>query len=395
MSGSALKIAVVAGESSGDLLGADLVAALRRVDGGRDISLLGVGGPALAQQGLQSIFDFTEINIMGFVAVVKNLLRLMRLIRRTADAIIAARPDVLVIIDSPDFTHRVARKVREKLPDLPVVDYVCPSVWAWKEYRATRMLAYVDQVLAVLPFEPEAMARLGGPPTTYIGHRLRSLPQLLAARQALIDRRASDPSPATRNVLLLPGSRNHEVRRLLPLFGETVSVMAGRGDRFRLLLATVPHQEDNVRQITSTWPLKPEIYVGEAAKWEAFSQADAALAASGTVLLEVALAGIPVVSTYKTDVLIRMVLSRIKAWSGALPNLIADYPVVPEYFDEFIRPTALARWIERLSMDTAERAAMLSGFDLIFERMSTPRPSGEYGASVVLDLLHKKKPGHF
>jgi lipid-A-disaccharide synthase len=393
MNDAALKIAVVAGESSGDLLGADLVAALRLAGGGRPLSLVGVGGPALAQQGLVSLFDFTEINIMGFVAVVQKLPRLLSLIRRTAEAIIAARPDVLVIIDSPDFTHRVAKRVRKALPDLPVINYVCPSVWAWKEYRAPAMRAYVDHVLAVLPFEPEAMARLGGPPTTYIGHRLRTLPQLLAARENLAMRRKA-PDDGPRNILLLPGSRNHEVRRLLPQFGETAEILQARGNAFRLLLATVPHQEGNVRGIVADWPVKPEIFVGEAAKWQAFSQADAALAASGTVLLETALTGIPTVSTYKTDVLIRMVLSRIKVWSGALPNLIADYPVVPEYFDEFVRPTALARWMERLSADTPDRSAMLAGFDEIFARMTTPVPAGEQGAAIVLDLIGMKKPGH-
>jgi lipid-A-disaccharide synthase len=388
MNGRPLKVAVVAGESSGDLLGADLVAALK-AEAGREITLIGVGGPALTAEGLTSLFDFTEISIMGFVAVVKKLPRLLTLIRRTADAIIAARPDVLVIIDSPDFTHRVAKKVRQALPELPVVDYVCPSVWAWKEYRAAAMRAYVDHVLAVLPFEPEAMARLGGPPTSYIGHRLRSLPALLAAREALIARRSNAASD-TRNILLLPGSRNHEIRRLLPLFGETMTVMAERGDRFRLLLATVPHQEQSVREITGNWPQKPEIFVGEAAKWQAFGVADAALAASGTVLLELALTGIPTISTYKTDVLIRIVLSRIKVWSGALPNLIVDYPVVPEYFDEFIRPTALARWMERLSAATPERGAMLAGFDEIFDRMATERPPGAHGAAIILDLLRRK-----
>jgi lipid-A-disaccharide synthase len=388
MSGKPLKVAVVAGESSGDLLGADLVASLK-AESGRELSLVGVGGPALAEQGLASLFDFTEIGIMGFVAVVKKLPRLLMLIRSTAEAIVAARPDVLVIIDSPDFTHRVARKVRQALPDLPVVDYVCPSVWAWKEYRAAAMRAYVDHVLAVLPFEPAAMDRLGGPPTTYIGHRLRGLPALLAARKALIERRRN-PSSGVRNILLLPGSRNHEIRRLLPLFGETATVMAGRGDRFQLLLATVPHQEQSVREITGDWPQKPEIFVGETAKWQAFGMADAALAASGTVLLELALTGIPTISTYKTDVLIRMVLNRIKVWSGALPNLIADYPVVPEYFDEFIRPTALARWMERLSTATPERDAMLVGFDGIFDRMTTERPPGEHGAAIILDLVRQK-----
>ncbi|MDB5525238.1 MAG: lipid-A-disaccharide synthase [Rhizobium sp.] len=392
MTGAPLTVAIVAGESSGDLLGADLIAALK-VESGRQIALVGVGGPALSEQGLTSLFHFSEIAIMGFVAVVKKLPRLLSLIGRTADAIIAARPDVLIIIDSPDFTHRVAKKVRKALPDLPVVNYVCPSVWAWKEYRAPAMRAYVDHVLAVLPFEPEAMARLDGPPTTYIGHRLRALPELLQVRETLIERRRGMVSEVS-NILLLPGSRNHEIRRLLPIFGETIKVLASRGTHCRLLLATVPYQQESVRELTQGWQQQPEIFVGEAAKWQAFAEADVALAASGTVLLELALAGIPTISTYKTDVLIRMVLARIKAWSGALPNLIADYPVVPEYFDEFIRPTALARWLERLGTDTPDRAAMLTGFQEVFDRMATERAPGEHGAAIILDLLHNKKTGH-
>lgn len=156
-----LKVAVIAGEVSGDLLGADLIRSLKaRCDG--SIELIGVGGEALEVQGLVSLFDYSELSIMGFTQVLKKLPKLISRINQTAQAIIAARPDVLLIIDSPDFTHRVAKKVRKQLPHLPVVNYVCPSVWAWKEYRATAMLSYVDHVLALLPFEPEAMRRLGG-----------------------------------------------------------------------------------------------------------------------------------------------------------------------------------------------------------------------------------------
>ncbi|MBL0372998.1 lipid-A-disaccharide synthase [Rhizobium sp. KVB221] len=384
-----LKVAVIAGESSGDLLGADLVAALRS-QADREIELVGVGGPALTAAGMQSLFDFAELSIMGVTAVLKKLPRLVRLIGKTADEIVKAEPDVLVIIDSPDFTHRVARKVREKLPNLPIVNYVCPSVWAWKEYRAKDMLGYVDHVLAVLPFEPEVMARLGGPPTTYIGHRLRSLERLLEARAEVESRRAAGQTPVPA-IALLPGSRGVEIRRLLPLIGSTLNAMTARGRQYRLLLPAVPHQVALVRGIVADWPQKPEIFVGESEKWAAFSQADAALAASGTVLLELALTGIPALSIYKTDFWIRLVLSRIKTWSGALPNLIADYPLMPEYFDEFIRPAMLARSMEQLVAPTPMRAAMLAGYQTVFDRMRTERPAGDAGAAIVLDLVANRK----
>ncbi|AYG59058.1 lipid-A-disaccharide synthase [Rhizobium jaguaris] len=393
MSGVPLKLAVVAGEVSGDLLGGDLVAALKqRFDG--PVELIGVGGDALEAQGLRSLFDYSELSIMGFAQVIKRLPKLLARIRQTADAIIAAKPDVLLIIDSPDFTHRVAKKVRAALPDLPVVDYVCPSVWAWKEYRAQKMLAYVDHVLAILPFEPAAMQRLAGPATTYVGHRLTVDPSLLETRRRRKLRVLSAPD-GEKTILLLPGSRSSEIRQLLPVFEQAVLELSRRDDRVRYLLPTVPRQEALVRSLLENWSVKPDVFVGQDAKWNAFAEADAAMAASGTVILELGLAGVPVVSTYKTEWLARFVMTRIKTWTAALPNLIADYAVLPELINDVLLPGLLARYMERLSNDTTERAAMLQGYDLVWQRMQTEEPPGEKAAAIVLDVLSKKKPGHF
>ena len=388
------RLAVIAGEVSGDLLGADLVRALRpRVEG--RVELVGVGGDALEAEGLRSLFDYSELSIMGFSQVIANLPKLLLRIRQTAQAIIAARPDALVIIDSPDFTHRVARRVRAALPELPVINYVCPSVWAWKPKRAPRMRAYVDHVLAVLPFEPEVMKRLGGPPTTYVGHRLASDDNVLAVRDRQRRRQQARERPGPRTCLLLPGSRASEISRLLPIFRDTVEDLAERHEGMRFLLPTVPRQEKLIRALTSTWKIVPEISVATEKKWEAFAEADAALAASGTVILELALAGVPVVSTYYADWLVSLLHARIRIWTAALPNLIADFPVVPEYFNKMIRPAALTRWVERLSTDTAQRRAMLDGFAIVQQRMATARPPGESAAEIVLAYLQGKKPGHF
>ena len=380
-----LKVAVIAGEVSGDLLAGDLIAALKRSHAG-PISLVGVGGEALQAQGLVSLFDYSELSIMGLTQVLSKLPKLIGLIGKTADAIIAARPDVLLIVDSPDFTHRVAKKVRKALPDLAIVDYVCPSVWAWKEYRARDMLAYVDLVLAVLPFEPEVMRRLGGPETHFIGHRLESDPDVLATRAA----RAARPLPAQgepRTLLLLPGSRGAEIRALMPDMGETAAQFIARNGPTRLILPTVGRREALVRELAQSWPVKPEIVVGSAEKWAAFAAADMAIAASGTVILELALAGVPVVSCYKTDWLIKLMSSRIKIWTAALPNLIADYVIVPEYINELVRPGSLLRWAERLSTPSLQRQAMLEGFETVWQRLATDVPPGEQGARLVLDLL--------
>lgn len=388
MTAAALRIAVVAGEVSGDLLGGDLIAALKRQHGG-PVELVGVGGDALEAQGLVSLFDYSELSIMGFTQVIARLPRLVSLIRRTADAIVAARPDLLLIVDSPDFTHRVAKRVRKALPDLPVVKYVCPSVWAWKEGRAPAMRSYVDHVLAVLPFEPEVMRRLGGPPTTFIGHRLASDPALLTVRGAR-QARGVTPVGAGRTIMLLPGSRGFEVRKLLPVFGEAVRELTARNGALRFVLPTVSRREALVRDIVSGWPVRPEVVVGEEGKWRAFSEADAAMAASGTVILELALAGVPSVSAYRTDWLVKLMAARIKIWTAALPNLVADYAVVPEYIDHLLRPGSLTRWMERLSTDSLQRQAMLEGFALVQERLTPREPAGEAGARIVLDVLKKR-----
>lgn len=388
MSDGPLKIAVIAGEVSGDLLGADLIAQLKTIHSG-PVQLVGVGGEALEAHGLKSLFDFSELSIMGITQVLSKLPRLIKLISWTADEIVKARPDLLLIVDSPDFTHRVARKVRKKLPDLPVVNYVCPSVWAWKEYRAKAMLDYVDAVLAVLPFEPAVMQRLGGPETHFVGHRLASHPDIRRVREA---RKASGTRPVGegRTILLLPGSRGGEITQLLPIFGQAMEEFVARNGDTRFVLPTVPRQEARVREITAGWALRPEIVLGDEEKWRAFEGADAAIAASGTVILELALAHVPVVSTYKGDWIIRMLSHRIKIWTGALPNLIADYAVVPEYFNDVLRPASLVRWAERLSTETPQRATMLSGYDDVWQRLSTERPAGETGAAVVLSLLEKR-----
>jgi lipid-A-disaccharide synthase len=376
---------VVAGEESGDLLGADLVAALRRM-AGRPIELVGVGGHHLEAEGLKSLFDPGEIALMGFSAVVSDLPRLLKRISQTARAVVAARPDCLVTIDTPDFALRVARKVRLAAPRIPIVHYVCPSVWAWRPQRAPAMKPHVDHVLCLLPFEPEALERLGGPPGTFVGHRLTHDPGLAAAAEAQRKRQPA-AADATRTLLILPGSRKGEVKRLIEPFRATVEALRRRGNLLRLLLPTVPNVRALVEAATSGWGERPEIIVAADGKWRAFAEADAALCASGTVSLELAIAGVPLLSCYKLDPIVKAVSFLITPWSASLPNLIADRPVVPEFYDRFVRPEYLARSLEALFADTDLRRWQRSGFEEVRRRLATDRPSGEIAAGIVLQRL--------
>lgn len=394
MSDASLKIAVVVGEVSGDLLAADLADHLFQQHDGH-IELVGVGGDALESRGLKSFFDFSELSIMGITQVLKRLPQLLRRIRQTADAIVAAKPDILVIVDSPDFTHRVAKRVRKKLPDLRIIDYVCPSVWAWKEYRAKQMLGYVDHVLAILPFEPREMQRLGGPPTTFIGHRLTVDPNVLAVRKLREQRSAEAPHDATRGgagpcVLLLPGSRSTEIKALMPVLKDTAEVILARHPGATFLLPTVSRQHTLIQSLLADWTVQPEVTSTPEGKWKALAKADMALAASGTVILELALCGVPTVSMYKTDWLMGFLLSRVKVWSAALPNLIADKPIVPEHLNDMLRPGYFARWAEVLSSDTPQLRTMLSGFDEVWKGLSTGTAPGAAAASIVLRLIAER-----
>ncbi|MBN9045843.1 MAG: lipid-A-disaccharide synthase [Rhizobiales bacterium] len=388
--GRPLKIAVVAGEESGDLLGADLIDALRE-RAGRPVELIGVGGDHLAQRGLKSLFDPHEIALMGLGAILTSLPRLMLRIGQTARAIAAEKPDCALLIDSPDFTHRVAKKIRAADPSIPIVKYIAPSVWAWRPERAPAMRAYIDHVLTVLPFEADVMRRLDGPPATYVGHRLTGHPPVLAARaaQLALEPRRFETPP--RRLLVLPGSRRTEIRLLMQPFGEAVAELAGRVEKLDVLLPTLPRVEAMVRDLARQWPVQPRIVTGDAEKWSAFSSADAALAASGTVSLELALSRIPMILSYKADWFARkFLMPRIDIWSAALPNIIADEPLVPEYFNEFVRPGMLARNLERLMRPGTARQAQLDGFDRVAAIMVTDRPSGAIGAEAVLKLIEKK-----
>jgi lipid-A-disaccharide synthase len=373
-------IFLIAGEESGDQLGAALMAALSEGLGGR-VRFRGVGGARMAANGLDSLFPITETAIVGVAGVVARLPQLLARIRQTADAVIAAEPDALVIIDSPDFTHRVARRVRQRAPRIPIVDYVSPSVWAWRPGRARRMRAYVDHVLAILPFEPAVHERLGGPPCTYVGH------PLLEKRDVL--RPAADERPplmpgARPTLLVLPGSRRSEVERLSACFGGALDRIARARPDFEVVVPAVPDLADEIRQRTRLWRNDPKVIVGEKEKLAAFRRAHAALAASGTVTLELALAHVPMAVAYRTELPLGLVRLVIRAPSIVLPNLILGQQVIPEFMNHEATPEALATAVAPLIGDTPTRARQVAALERIDDLMAVDGAPSRLAADVVL-----------
>ena len=356
------------------MLGAEIAAAIRRQRPGAMFH--GVGGEALGALGLRTLFDPDEIAIVGVTAVLAKLPRLIRLIDRTARALAHAELDIVVLIDAPDFTHRVAKRLRAARPDLPIVKVVAPTVWAWRPERAAALKPIVDEVLAIFPHEPAVMAELDGPPTTFIGHPLTTK-----------DWSRHERGGGRPHLLVLPGSRRTEIERLAPSFEETVAILRERIGDLRITVPTVERRAGMVREIVAGWPFETEVIVGEAAKHAAFLSADAALAASGTVTLELALADVPSVVAYKVDAIERMVAKRITSWAMAMPNIIADRVVMDEAVTEMVRPARMARLLERLLADTPERQAQIEGFALVRERLFTERPPAELAAERILTRL--------
>jgi lipid-A-disaccharide synthase len=384
------KIFLIATEESGDRLGASLMKVLRQRLGDA-VAFEGVGGRAMAQEGLSTLFPIEELSIIGLAAIVRQLPDILRLIRQTATAAIAAAPDILVIIDSPDFTHRVARRVRAQAPNIPIVDYVSPSVWAWRPGRARAMRRYVDHVLALLPFEPEAYRRLRGPPCSFVGHPLTDQVETLRPDALERQRRYAEPPL----LLVLPGSRRSEIRHHMAIFGEAVARLRTQGLAFELILPTMAHLVEAVRSGAASWPIPPKIVVGETEKRAAFRIARAALAKSGTVTLELALSGVPMVAAYKAGRAEAFVVLRaIKVSSVILANLVIGDNVVPEFIQNDCTPQNLARGLGDLLSDTPQRQRQLDAFKKIDAIMSVGKgPPSIRAAEIVLATMRKGTRG--
>jgi lipid-A-disaccharide synthase len=386
-----LKLFLIAGEHSGDALGAKLIEGLR-AQSTRPLELQGVGGELMAEQGCPSLFPLSELAVMSLVDVLPRLPNIWRRIRQSVDAVIAQSPDALVILDSPEFTHQVAKRVRRRAPDIPIIDYVSPSVWAWRPGRARKMRRYIDHILAILPFEPDAHRRLGGPACSYVGHPLvekldwmRNLDaEALRGRLGIAKNRVV--------LVVLPGSRASEVKRLMAPFGDAVRQLKAEAGPFEVILPAVRSVRPLIEEGLKGWSMTPHIVIGEADKFAAFKLARAALAASGTVTLELALAGTPMVVAYRADPIASSLRFLLIAHSVVLPNLILGENVFPELLNRECDGERLSEALLPLMRGGPERERQLSGLARVGEqvRQTDDAPSAR-AARIVLAYAERRQ----
>ncbi len=305
---------------------------------------------------------------MGLVEVLPKYRHLKRRIAETAAEAVRRAPDALVTIDSPDFCLRVARAARAAVPGLRTIHYVAPTVWAWRPGRAARMAEVIDHVLALFPFEPPYM-QAAGMGCDFVGHPVVAQPRASDAEAAAFRDRlgvgAEEPL-----LLCLPGSRRGEVTRLAPRFGQTIAEFRDRAPEMRVVVPTVRGVSALVRDITRKWPVVPEVVESEADRRTAFAAADLALAASGTVSLELAANRVPMVIAHDFNRLTWWMLKRAALIDTVtLVNIVSETRVVPEFLGPACRPGPIATALVRLVDDKEARAAQLDAMALTMERL--------------------------
>ncbi|MCP1335812.1 lipid-A-disaccharide synthase [Futiania mangrovi] len=379
-------VMIVAGEYSGDRLGGEVMAALKGRAPGR-LRFVGVGGPAMAEEGLESLFPLDDIAVMGLGDVLPSIGRILARLR--AAAVLAEReaPDLLLTIDSLGFNGRLARRVRAGRPGMPILHYAAPKLWAWLPGRARKLKGVYDELLCLFPFEPDFFAGFGLP-ATFVGHpvvtRVPPDPVTGAAFRARHGIAADAPLLA-----VLPGSRTSEVTRLLPVFGETLNRLRADHPGLWTVTPTVPSQAARIGEALATWGERTFTVTGEAEKFAAFHAADAALAASGTVSLELAAAGTPMVVAYRVGALSAAIAQRlIRVRYATLVNILLDRPVVPELLQDACTPDRLSAAVRRLLNDETARQDQRAAFAEAMEMLGRGgRPPAERAAEAIARRL--------
>lgn len=384
-----LSLMLVCGEPSGDQLGAQLMSALKLIEG-TGVKITGVGGRAMAAQGLETLFPLDDTAVMGLREVVPKIPVILRRVREVCDVALATRPDAVVLIDSPDFTHRVARRLKRLDSEIRTIDYVAPQVWASRAYRARAMARNFDLLLALLPFEPPFFEKYGLH-TVFVGHPVIERAAMMRGGAEL--RSKLGISAGAPLLVVLPGSRSSEIRFILPVFRDAVAKIAAHVPGLVTVLPTVPHVAAKVRETTKDWPAPLHILEGDEDKFAAFDASNVALAASGTVTTELALSRTPMVVAYRVGWL-TFALARplIRLPLFTLVNLLLARRAVPEFLQNAASPQALASEVVRLFNDeqeaNAQRADLVRATALLGQGEEAPSLRA---ARAIVDFLRSKQ----
>jgi lipid-A-disaccharide synthase len=375
---------LVCGEPSGDQLGAQLMAGLKALD--PTLRIVGVGGAAMAREGLESLYPLDATAVMGLREVVPAIPAILRRVKQAVAFALQTRPDAVVLIDSPDFTHRIARALKKRDPSIPTVNYVAPQVWASRAYRAKAMARYFDLVLALFPFEV-AFFQAYGLKAQFVGHPVVERQARMTGGEALRARLGIAPDAPL--LALLPGSRKSEIRFIFPVFRQAVTLLAARVPGLVTILPAVAHVADKVRAGAADWPTPLHIVEGEDDKFAAFDAADVALAASGTVTAELALAKTPMVVAYKVGGLTyALVKGLMKTRFITLVNIILDRAAVPEFVQDAATPEILADRVAELFADRRAYAAQTEALEEFGRRLGVGKESpSQRAARVLLEFI--------
>ncbi len=377
------RIAIIAGEVSGDKIGSDLISELKST---YDIELCGVGGVELSKHGLRSLFSYEELSIIGLWDIVRNIFTLRKRIYSTVNAIIKYEPELLIIIDSPEFTHRVAKKIKKSMPTLTVINYVSPTIWFWRQHRAKKMREYVSHILSIYPFETDLYQRLNGPSCTYVGNPLfENIIHSKSTRDKI--------SSKKKKILFMPGSRKSEIEKLLPICLNAFIEIKRLGYDFSL---KIPTFDDFIELIDKSFldsGIEYSVFTDENKKIDSFWQSDFAITASGSATLELAACYLPMIVIYKLNT-VNSILAKIiskannlKNISISLPNIISGTKVIPELLLSDCNSEKIAQEVIKLFCNQNAINEQLSIFKKVHEVMSVDKKPERAASDIISGYL--------
>jgi lipid-A-disaccharide synthase len=384
-----LRIFVIAGESSGDFLGASLMRALKAKY--PDVEFTGIGGTRMESVGLKSMFPMQELSVMGIAEVLPKLFSILKRINQTAEEILRQKPDAVVTIDSPDFCFRVIKKVKTETKDIPCIHYVAPSVWAWRPGRAEKVSKFLDHLLTLLPFEPPYFER-HGLGATFVGHPI--VERIGNKGDAARFRQKYHVKDSQHVICLLPGSRMSELSRLLKKFCQAADIVLRNKPDAIIVVPTLPHLKPYIEKFFVGKGINPIVTDNEEDKFDSFAASIGALAASGTVSLELALTDTPHIIAYKVSPLTAFIARKlIRTPYANLVNIILNRPIVPELIQEQCEPGIMAREILRLLDRKDARSAQLMDFReaLIKLGLGDPETPGQKASTAVLSVIEDRR----